>query len=111
MADAKQDCATLIQRSRKQLREYRSQKHQHFDELNGLVERIVRQFREYLPKYRETKSGSRVVHHFNAPGTQPVSLEKEHGSRDHLPGRYANIAMDGIELLLDYLEEVCNEGS
>jgi hypothetical protein len=104
MTEAERDPAELICKCRERLEEIRSQKHQHFEELNNLVERIVRQFQDFLPNYRPTKSGSKVVHHFGAPGTQPISLEKEHGSRDHLPSRYAVFAMTGIEQLLEYLD-------
>jgi hypothetical protein len=104
MSEQKKAGRDLVRESRRRLDEIKGQKHKHFDELNSLTERIVYQFGEFLPDYRRTSSGSRVVHHPNAPGTQPISLEKEHGSREHLPNRYANIAIEGIELLLDYLD-------
>ncbi|HKV26440.1 MAG TPA: hypothetical protein VJN93_17725 [Candidatus Acidoferrum sp.] len=104
MSEAKRDPAPLVRECRERLEAIKSQKHQHFDELNNLVERITRQFEDFLPNYRVTAKGSKVVHHFGAPGTQPVSLEKEHGSRSHLPSRYATFAIVGIEMLLDYLE-------
>jgi len=99
MSEAKRDPALLIRECRERLEEIRSQKHQHFDELNTLVKRITHQFH-----HRVTAKGSKMVHHFGVPGTQPVSLEKEHGSRDHLPARYAMFAITGIEQLLDYLD-------
>lgn len=97
----------LVRQCRERLDEIKAQKHKHFDELNSLVERIVYQFGDYLPKYSPSGSGSKVVHHPNAPDTQPISLEKEHGSRDHLPKRYATLAIEGIERLLDYLDGQC----
>jgi hypothetical protein len=104
MTEAKRDPALLVRECRERLEQIRSQKHQHFDELNSLVKRITYQFQDFFPKYRVTVKGSKMVHHFGVPGTQPVSIEKEHGSRDHLPRRYAVIAMTGIEMLLDYLD-------
>ena len=95
---------TLVRDARERLDETRAKKHIGFHELNSLVERIVYQFEAYLPLYKRTESGSKVVHHPNAPDTQPISLEKEHGSREHLPKRYASFAMEGIDRLLDYLD-------
>jgi hypothetical protein len=76
MSEAKRDPAILIRESRERLEGIRKQKHQHFDELNGLVKRITQQFEDFLPNYRVKTKGSKTVHHFGAPGTQPVSLEK-----------------------------------
>ncbi len=104
MSEQKRAGGDLVRECRRRLDEIKGQKHKHFDELNSLIERIVYQFGEFLPNYKKTSSGSRVVHHPSALGTQPISIEKEHGSRDHLPGRYASIAIEGIELLLDYLD-------
>jgi hypothetical protein len=95
---------TLVRDARERLDEIRGQKHVQFHELNSLVERIVCQFKIHVPLYKRTQSGSKVVHHPNAPDTQPISLEKEHGSREHLPKRYAAFAIEGIERLLDYLD-------
>lgn len=104
MSEAKRDPALLVRECRERLEEIRSQKHKHFDELNTLINRIAHQFHDFLPNYRVTTKGSRMVHHFGVPGTHPVSLEKEHGPREFLPSRYAMFAITGIELLLDYLD-------
>jgi hypothetical protein len=104
MSEQKKAGRDLVRGCRRRLDEIRDQKHKHFDELNSLTERIVYQFSEFLPRYTKTSSGSKVVHHPNAPDTQPISLEKEHGSREYLPNRFANFAIEGIERLLDYLD-------
>jgi hypothetical protein len=57
-----------------------------------------------FPTFRETKDGSRVVYSFNVEGVAPISLEKEHGSRDHIPPKFAKRAINGIEDLLTYIE-------
>jgi len=65
---------TLVRDARERLDEIRAQKHTKFHELNSLVERIVYQFKAHLPLYKRTESGAKVVHHPNAPDTQPISL-------------------------------------
>jgi len=106
MSEQKKAGRDLVRLCRERLDEIKARKHKHFDELNSLMERIVYQFGEYLPRYTRTESGSKVVHHPNAPDTQPISLEKEHGRREYLPNRYATFAIEGIERLLDYLDGI-----
>ena len=51
-----------------------------------------------------TKAGSKVVYHPNIEGLAPISLEKEHGSREFMPPRYAKFAIQGIDDLISYIE-------
>jgi hypothetical protein len=37
-------------------------------------------------------------------GVWPISLEREHKGRDHLPTKFARLALGGIEDLLTYVE-------
>jgi hypothetical protein len=34
----------------------------------------------------------------------PISLEKEHGSREFLPPRYKTLALDGLDSIVAYIE-------
>jgi hypothetical protein len=58
-----------------------------------------------FPNHRVNKDGSRVVYHFGIEGVGSISLEKEHGSREYLPPRYAKIVTEGIEALLTHIEQ------
>ena len=50
------------------------------------------------------KAGTRVVYHFNVRNLWPISLEREHKGRDHVPTKFAKLALGGIEELLIYVE-------
>src|SRR5215470_6075445 len=96
-------------RLRDELEGIRVEKHKTFAQLNGLAEKIFRQFPEVFPMYETTKNGSRLVHHPNAVGCIPISLEREHGSREYLPHRYAKFALEGLERTLEEIENTLNE--
>jgi len=80
------------------------QKHLQFDDLDRMVRRIVNAHPEMFPRLDVRTKGSRVVYHFNAAGLWPISLEREHKGRDHVPPRFAKLALGGIEELLTYVE-------
>lgn len=82
----------------------RRQKNARYDDLDKIVRRIVARYGELFPKYSRTRSGSKTVHHFNVPGIMPISLEKEHGSREFLPPRYKTLALDGLDSIVAYIE-------
>jgi hypothetical protein len=44
------------------------------------------------------------VHHFNVTGVPVISIEREHGSREFLPKRFASFALDGLDALIAYIE-------
>jgi len=103
--------AAQLARFRKELEGIRVGKHKTFAQLNGLAEGIFRQFAEVFPGYDLNKKGSKCVHHPNVPECDPISLEKEHGSREHLPHRYAKFALEGLEKVLDHIEDKINENA
>lgn len=94
----------MLQKLRKRLQELKSQKHKHFDDFQPIIKHCIRNYSRLFPSYRETTDGSRVVYHFNVEGVYPISLEREHGSRDHIPPKYAKRAIAGIEDLLTFIE-------
>ena len=85
--------------------EAKAKKHCQFDDLNKIVKRVISRYGETFPKYSVTRSGSKTVHHFNVPGLFPISLEKEHGSREFVPPRYKAYALEGIEALVAHIEQ------
>ena len=82
-----------------------SQKHLRFADLDRMIQRIVKANSELFPRFSIKNKGARVVYHFNVPDVWPISLEREHKGRDHLPSRFARLALGGIEDLLVYVEE------
>jgi hypothetical protein len=95
-----------VKRIRKWIEEVRAQKHVKFDDLNRIALRCQKQFPEMFPKYKLNKDGSAFVHHFNVNGIPPISLEKEHGSREFVPPRYAKLALANLEELANYIEHM-----
>jgi hypothetical protein len=93
-----------VHRIKQWISEAKLQKHTKFDDLNKIVKRVLSQYPLMFPKYTKTQSGSKTVHHFNVPGVSPISLEKEHGSREFLPPRFKGIALDGLDALVAYVE-------
>lgn len=89
---------------REEFDELRKQKHVHFDELDRLIRRIVRTYPALFPRFEAKTKGGRTVYHFRVRNVWPISLEKEHKGRDHIPERYAKLAMAGIEDLLTFVE-------
>lgn len=92
------------------LEEVESKKHVKFDDLNAIVNRCVTKFGHLFPRYTLTANGSRFVHHFNVAGLSPISLEKEHGSREYVPKTYVKLAVSGIKDLIAYIEAHHEEG-
>jgi hypothetical protein len=64
----------------------------------------LKQYPQLFPKHKVNKDGSRVVYHFNVEELNPISLEKEHGSREYLPPYYSKLAITGIEDLISHIE-------
>ena len=81
-----------------------SQKYFQFDDLDRMIRRIVNANPKLFPRFNVKSKGSRSVYHFNVRGLWPISLEREHGGRDHVPPRFAKLALGGIEDLLIYVE-------
>ena len=82
----------------------RTQKRVHSDDLERIISRCNKKYGYLFPSYLCTKKGSRSVHHFNAPGVPPVSLERVHGNREYVPKHFANLVLDGLEALAAYIE-------
>ncbi len=89
---------------RRRLRDLKCQKHKQFDDFEPIIKYIVKHYISMFPSYRETRDGSRVVYSFNVEGVAPISLEREHGSRDHIPPKFAKRAISGIEDVLTFIE-------
>jgi hypothetical protein len=69
-----------------------------------MIQRIVNANPELFPQFKMKSKGARVVYYFNVPDVWPISLERDHKGRDHLPSRFAKVALGGIEDLLIYVE-------
>ena len=82
----------------------RSQKYLKFDDLHRMIQRIVNANPELFPRYKIKSKGARVVYHFNVKDVWPISLEREHKGRSHVPTKFAKLALGGIEDLLNYVE-------
>jgi hypothetical protein len=95
----------MIKKIRRQFEEIRGKKHYLFDDLDPTIQRCFKHYGRLFPNRRVNKDGSRVVYHFGVEGVGPISLEKEHGSREYVPPRYAKIVIAGIEALLVYIEQ------
>jgi hypothetical protein len=95
-----------VKRIRKWIAEVRAQKHVKFDDLNRIALRCLKQYPALFPNYKLNKDGSSFVHHFNVNGVPPISLEKEHGSREFVPPKYAKLALGIIEELADYIDHM-----
>jgi hypothetical protein len=50
-----------------------------------------------FPKFAINKNGSRFVYDFGVAAVPPISLEKEHGSREYIPKHFAKLAFLGID--------------
>lgn len=89
---------------REEFEQLRSQKHHQFSELDRMIRRILERHAELFPRLNVKTKGVRVVYHFNAGDLWPISLEREHRGRDHVPPKFAKLALAGIEELLAYVE-------
>ena len=106
MREAK-DCygrSLMIKKIRRQFEEIRGKKHYVFDDLDPTIRRCLKHYGQLFPNHKVTKDGSRVAYHFGVEGVGPITVEKEHGSREYLPPHYAKGVMARIEELLAYIE-------
>lgn len=104
----------MIKKIRRQFEEIRGKKHYVFDDLDPTIRRCLRHYGQLFPNQKVNKDGSRVVYHFGIEGVGPITVEKEHGSREYLPPHYAKGVIARIEALLAYIEaspEAVQEGS
>ena len=95
----------MIARIRQEFEALRDKKHHRFDDFERIVQRCFREYAHLFPSRQVTKKGSKFVFHPNIEGLNPISVEKEHGSRDSVPKRYAKFAMAGIDALICHIEE------
>ena len=75
----------MIRKIRRQFEEVRGKKHYVFDDLDPTIRRCLKHYGQLFPNHKVNKDGSRVVYHFGVEGVGPISLEREHGSREYLP--------------------------
>lgn len=94
----------MVQKIRRQFELVKGKKLHSFDDFNQIILRCLREYERFFPRRVISKAGSKVVYHFNVEGVDPISLEREHGSRDSVPRRYAKFAIAGIEDLLVFIE-------
>jgi hypothetical protein len=94
----------MIERIRRDLEEVRGRKFHTFEDLDPLIRRCIREFSDLFPKLQVNKRGSKYVYHFNVPEVAPISIERQHGSRDSIPRYYAKLIIGGIEDLIAYIE-------
>jgi hypothetical protein len=87
------------------LSEARSRKRVHSDDLDRIINRCLKKYGHLFPGYICTRKGSRCVHHFNvSEDVKPISLERVHGNRDHVPYPYVTYILDGLESLVAFIE-------
>jgi hypothetical protein len=94
----------MIQRIRRQFEQIKGKKRHCFDDFDPLIRRCLKEYAHLFPQQRVNLIGSKAVYHFNVEGVNPISLEKEHGSREFVPRYFAKLAMIGIEDLLTFIE-------
>jgi len=94
----------MLKKLRRALEEIRGQKFKHFDDFEKLITKIRREYGYLFPNFSENRNGNRYVYNFGVPEVNPISLEKEHGSRESVPRRYATFAIQGIEDVLTFIE-------
>jgi hypothetical protein len=94
----------MIRRIREKFETVRCKKRHKFDDFGPLIERCFRQYSHLFPNRKIKKEGSKVVYHPNCGDLDPISLEREHGSREYLPHRYAKFAIAGVDDLISYIE-------
>ncbi|HEY7097555.1 MAG TPA: hypothetical protein VH437_12580 [Terriglobales bacterium] len=99
----------MIKKIRQKFDEIRGKKHYVFDDLDPTIRRCLKHYGQLFPNHRVTKDGSRVAYHFGVEGVGPITLEKEHGSREYLPPYYAKGVIQRIEGLLAYIEGVARD--
>ena len=94
----------MIKKIRRQFEDVREKRHHVFEDFDPIIQRIFREYSHLFPSRRINKDGSKYVYHPNVEGVDPISLEKQHGSREFIPPRYAKFAIRGIDDLLSYIE-------
>jgi len=94
----------MLKKLRRRLAEIRGQKHQHFADFEPIIRKILKEYAQLFPQFCENRNGSSYVYHFGVPGVYPISLEKEHGSREFIPSKFAKRAIQGIEDVLTFIE-------
>ena len=94
----------MIKKIRRQFEEIRGKKHYVFDDLDPTIRRCLKFYGQLFPNHKVNKDGSRVAYHFGVEGIGPITVEKEHGSREYLPPHYAKGVIARIEALLAYIE-------
>ena len=94
----------MIKRIRQKFEIVRCSKRHKFDDFAPLIERCFREYPHLFPNRSIRKDGSKVVYHANSGNLDPISLEREHGSREFIPYRYAKFAIRGIDDLISYIE-------
>ena len=99
----------MISKIRKQFELVKGKKLHRFDDFDPIIRRCLSQYAHLFPERHIKTAGSKFVYHFNVEGVDPISLEKEHGSRDCVPRYYAKLAMAGIEDLLTFIENNAGE--
>ena len=96
----------MTKKIRLRLSQIKAQKHVRFSDLDPLVRKCLQMFEGAFPQQSTNRSGSRVVYHFNAGDLAPVSLEREHGSREYIPRPYVKLAVRALEDALSYVESL-----
>lgn len=94
----------MIKKLRRALAEIANQKFKHFDDFEKIIKKIRTEYGHLFPQFKEVRNGSSYVYHFHVPGVWPISLEKEHGSREYIPPKFAKRAIQGIEDVLTFIE-------
>ncbi len=94
----------MIKKIRRQFEGVRCNKRHVFDDFDPVIQRCFREYAHLFPNRRIKKDGSKVVYHPNVEELAPISLEKEHGSREFIPHRYARFAIQGIDDLISFIE-------
>lgn len=94
----------MIGKLRRQFEQVRIKKLHKFADFDPIVRKALREYPQLFPQQRINTDGSRVVYHLNVNRLEPISLEKEHGSREYIPKHYAKLAMLRIDEMLAYIE-------
>ena len=94
----------MLKKLWRRLSDIEGQKFKHFAEFESLIKKIKKDYAHLFPKFSERRDGSGYVYNFGIPGVYPISLEKEHGSREFIPPKYAKRAIQGISDVLTFIE-------
>jgi hypothetical protein len=94
----------MIKKIRRDLEQVRGKKFHTFEDLDPLIQRCIKGYSPLFPNLDMNKRGSKIVYHFNVPGVNPISIERQHGSRDSIPRYYAKLIIAAIEDLVTFIE-------